>query len=67
MGVERHEIAATLIGQDGDVAGQKVGDSQVEAAVCLEVARGDRDGANPGQWDWREDLESPVTVAHETW
>ena len=35
-----------LIGQDGDVAGVDVGDGQ-EVAVLAEVARGDRDGAQP--------------------
>ena len=39
------EISPALIGQDGDVAGVDVGDRQVDAAVVLEVALGDRDGA----------------------
>ena len=59
------EIPPALIGQDGDVAGDDVGDRQVDAAVILEVARRSiATGVLPDR-DRRQDLERAVAVIQE--
>ena len=62
------EIPPALIGQDGDVAGVDVGDGQVEAAVVLEVALGDRDRglARPGSARDRVNVPSPLPMSTTT-
>ncbi len=65
-GRQGHEIPPALIGQDGDVAGEDVGDRQVDAAVVLEVALGDRDGALPDR-DRRQDRNVPSPLPRSTW